>query len=396
MTDHPVTSRYPLSVSSWGGEEIDALHRVIESGQFTMAQETLRYQEAFASFLGQPYCVAVNSGSTANLLMIAALSCRNHRPLRPGDEVIVPAVSWPTTYYPLSQYGLRLRFVDIDLHTLNYDIEALRRAVSKRTRLIMVVNLLGNPNDFSAITNIAGEFGIPFIEDNCESLGATYAGRQAGTFGLMGSFSGFFSHHISTMEGGVVCTSDEELYHLLLSLRAHGWTRDLPKHNHVTGVKSDEPFEESYKFVLPGYSVRPLEMSCAVGVEQLLKLPDFVRDRRRNANEFLEMMARHPAFITQQEVGESSWFGFSMVVKPGSGLERAEVLAALHRHNIDCRPIVAGNFVKNPVMRFLRHDVSGDLANADLIDERGLFVGNHEGRLSQELDLLDRALSSVE
>lgn len=386
---------YPLSVSSWGPEEIEALHRVIASGQFTMAHETLRYQEAFAEFLGQPYCVAVNSGSTANLLMVAALFCRKEQALKPDDEVIVPAVSWPTTYYPLSQYGLRLRFVDIDLHTLNYDLDALRRAVSERTRLIMVVNLLGNPNDFSAISDLANEFDIPFIEDNCESLGATYDGRQAGTLGLMGSFSGFFSHHISTMEGGVICTADEELYHLLLSLRAHGWTRDLPRHNQVTGVKSDDPFEESFKFVLPGYSVRPLEMSCAAGVEQLRKLQGFISDRRRNAGVFQELMSRHPDFIIQQEIGESSWFGFSLVVRPDSDLERADALAALRRHRIDCRPIVAGNFVNNPVMRFLNHEVAGELTNADLIDQRGFFLGNHEGSLSGELALLDRALSTI-
>ncbi|NTW38348.1 MAG: DegT/DnrJ/EryC1/StrS family aminotransferase [Cellulomonadaceae bacterium] len=395
MTASPREIRYSLSQSSWDDAEYDALQRVIASGQFTMAAETAEYERAFAQYLGTPYCVAVNSGSTANLLMAAALRYRKERPLQPGDEVIVPAVSWPTTYYPLSQYGLRLKFVDIDAETLNYDLDALEAAVTDRTRLVMVVNLLGNSNDFERIRAICEPRGIEFIEDNCESLGARFQGRQCGTHGLMGSFSGFFSHHISTMEGGVICTADEELYHILLSLRAHGWTRNLPKFNHVTGEKSDDPFEESFKFVLPGYSVRPLEMSAAVGIEQVAKLPRFIDERRRNAARYLELMSRYPDFITQREIGESSWFGFSMVVRPGAPFGRAEVVRALQAAGIECRPIVAGNFAKNPVMRWLDHEVHASLSNADLIDTNGLFVGNREGDLDAELALLASVLDEL-
>lgn len=388
-------TRYSLSQSSWDDAEIAALNRVIESGQYTMAGETQAYERAFAEYLDTPYCVAVNSGSTANLLMVAALMYRKQRPLQRGDEVIVPAVSWPTTYYPLDQYGLHLKFVDIDADTLNYDLDALEASISDRTRLVMVVNLLGNPNDFERIREICAARDIEFIEDNCESLGATFNGRQCGTHGVMGSFSGFFSHHISTMEGGVVCTADEELYHILLCLRAHGWTRNLPKFNHVTGEKSDDPFEESFHFVLPGYSVRPLEMSAAVGIEQVRKLPKFVHERRQNAKRYLEVMGDFPQFIVQREIGENSWFGFSMVVRPDAPFERSDVVRAFEAAGIECRPIVAGNFAKNPVMRHLDHEIHGELRNADLIDARGLFIGNREGDLSAELELLRDTLARV-
>lgn len=391
---HPVT-RYSLSQSSWDEAEHAALQRVIASGQFTMASETVAYEKAFAEFLDAPYCVAVNSGSTANLLMTAALVYRKQRPLERGDEVIVPAVSWPTTYYPLSQYGLRLKFVDIDAETLNYDLDALEAAITDRTRLVMVVNLLGNPNDFDRIRAICEPRGIEFIEDNCESLGATFGGRQAGTHGLMGSFSTFFSHHISTMEGGVITTADEELYHILLTLRAHGWTRNLPKVNHVTGVKSDDPFEESFKFVLPGYSVRPLEMSAAVGTEQIAKVPRFTEERRRNAAQFTELMTAYPELMTQREIGESSWFGFSMVVRPDAPFARADVVRAFAAAGIESRPVVAGNFAKNPVMRWLEHEVHDSLRNADLIDTNGLFIGNREGDLTAELELLRGTLDEL-
>ncbi|NKY39008.1 DegT/DnrJ/EryC1/StrS family aminotransferase [Cellulomonas septica] len=395
MTTPQPETRYSLSQSSWDDAEYAALQRVIASGQFTMAAETAEYERVFAEYLDSPYCVAVNSGSTANLLMVAALRYRQENPLQPGDEVIVPAVSWPTTYYPLSQYGLRLKFVDIDAETLNYDLDALEAAITDRTRLVMVVNLLGNANDFDRVRALCEPRGIEFVEDNCESLGATFQGRQCGTHGLMGSFSGFFSHHISTMEGGVICTADEELYHILLTLRAHGWTRNLPKFNRVTGEKSDNPFEESFKFVLPGYSVRPLEMSAAVGIEQIAKLPGFIADRRRNAERFLELMARYPQLMTQREIGEASWFGFSMVVRPDAPFSRADLVRAFQAAGIECRPVVAGNFAKNPVMRWLDHEVHGELTNADLIDTNGLFIGNREGDLGAELELLGSVLDEL-
>ena len=219
---------YPLATSSWDQNELDALQRVIASDRYSMGKEVEKFEKRFAEYCGSKYAIMVNSGSSANLLMTAALTYTQDASLKlsPGDEIIVPAISWSTTYYPLNQYGLKLKFVDIDIETLNYNLPALQDAVTGNTRAIMVVNLLGNPNDFDAINRIIGERSIVLIEDNCESMGATFAGRKAGTFGVMGSFSSFFSHHISTMEGGLVVTENEELYHIMLSLRAHGWTRN--------------------------------------------------------------------------------------------------------------------------------------------------------------------------
>jgi CDP-6-deoxy-D-xylo-4-hexulose-3-dehydrase len=371
--------KYPLATATWDKAEYDAIQRVIDSGIFTMGAHVAEFEKRFASYVGSRYAVMVNSGSSANLLMIAALFYTRNpaMKLQRGDEVIVPAVSWSTTYYPLYQYGLKIRFVDIDLETLNYDLDALAEAVTDRTRAIMVVNLLGNPNDFVRIGEIIADKNIRLIEDNCESMGAEFNGRKTGTFGLMGSFSSFFSHHISTMEGGLVVTDDEELYHILLSIRAHGWTRNLPKFNHVCGEKSDDPFEESFRFVLPGYNVRPLEMSGAIGIEQTAKLPAMVFARRQNARLLQEKMSGHPYLMIQKEIGQSSWFGFSLVLRPGAGVSRAELVGRLANAGFECRPIVAGNFAKNEVVRFFDSEVSGTLHNAEHIDRAGLFIGNH-------------------
>lgn len=382
--------RFPLATSSWDENEIDALHRVIASDQYSMGSEVKSFEKQFASYFGSKYAVMVNSGSSANLLMTSALAFTKNEALKlsPGDQVIVPAVSWPTTYYPLNQYGLHLRFVDIDIETLNYDLSALERAVTDKTKAIMVVNLLGNPNNFDEINRIICGRNIVVIEDNCESMGATFKGKQAGTFGVMGTFSCFFSHHISTMEGGVVVTDDEELYHVMLVLRAHGWTRNLPKFNLVTGEKSDDPFEESFRFVLPGYNLRPLEMSGALGKEQLQKLPSLVSGRRKNGAMLQQKLDNHPSFMIQKEIGKSSWFGFSLVLRREANIRRAEFVRKLTDLGFECRPIVSGNFAKNEVMKYFDYSVHGNLTNAEYIDQNGVFVGNHHYEISEAINIL--------
>ena len=371
--------QYPLATATWDKAEYQALQDVIASGMFTMGPKVAQFESDFASYIGSKYAVMVNSGSSANLLMVAALfyTRNSHLKLCPGDEVIVPAVSWSTTYYPLHQYGLKIKFVDIDLQTLNYDLDQLRLAVTDKTRAIMAVNLLGNPNDFSVIQNIIGVRDIVLIEDNCESLGAEFKGKKAGTFGIMGTFSSFFSHHISTMEGGLVVTDDEEIYHILLSLRAHGWTRNLPKENLVCDTKSDDPFEESFRFVLPGYNLRPLEMSGALGIEQVKKLPHLIAERRKNGVLLQDALENHPELLIQSEIGDSSWFGFSLVIRPGSAWTRKELLKKLTNLGFECRPIVTGNFAKNEVVKYFDSEVHGSLKNAEHVDQSGLFIGNH-------------------
>ena len=393
MTDQ---DRFPLATTSWDDKEYAAIDRVVKSGMFSMGAEVAKFEEMFAQAMGSTHAVMVNSGSSANLIIVAALRYHSKHGLPEGAEVIVPAVSWSTTYYPLHQYGLRQKFVDIDPGTLNYDLDALEAAIGPETRAVMVVNLLGNPNDFDRIRAIIGDRDILVLEDNCESLGATYRGRQAGTFGIAGSYSSFFSHHIATMEGGLVVTDDEELYHIMLSVRSHGWTRHLPKFNHVTGEKSDDPFEESFRFVLPGYNLRPLEMSGAIGQAQIAKLPMIVAERRKNAEAFRALMQGYPQIRIQQETGESSWFGFSMVIEPEAGFSRAELIAALGRHGVECRPIVTGNFAKNDVVKkHMDHVIHGSLRHADEIDANGLFIGNHHYPLEDRWPLLQAALDEV-
>ena len=385
---------FPLATSTWGPEEVSAINDVVASGVFTMGPRVATFEEEFAAFVGARHAVMVNSGSSANLLAVAAPFFRADRPLQKGDEVIVPAVSWSTTYAPLAQYGLRVKFVDIDPQTLNMDLDALAGALTEQTRVVFLVNLLGNPNDFDAVESILEGRDIIVLEDNCESLGATFHGRWAGTFGAIGTFSTFFSHHMMTMEGGIAVTDDEEFYHILLSLRAHGWTRNLPKQNRLTGTKVAS-FDEAFRFVLPGYNVRPIEMEGAIGSVQLKKLPDLIRGRRANAARFQQLFGDHPGVRIQREVGQSSWFGFSMVLNLQRVSSRAVVLGALKAAGIESRPIVAGNFTRSDAIRFFDYEILGPLTVADEISDFGFYVGNHPFPLNDELDLLRETIDAV-
>lgn len=383
--------KYPLASSTWDEKEIEAINSVIAKDMYTMGEGVKQFEDDFSKFFGSKYSVMVNSGSSANLIAVAALFYTKEPKLKRGDEVIVPAVSWSTTFYPLYQYGLKLKFIDVDLHTLNFDLEQLKAAITDKTKMILAVNLLGNPNDFDAIKEIIGNRDILLMEDNCESMGATYNGKFTGTFGIMGTFSTFYSHHMATMEGGVVCTDDEELYHILLCLRAHGWTRHLPKENKISN-KSDNWFEESFRFLLPGYNVRPVEMSGVIGIEQLKKLPAFLEQRRKNAELFVSLFKDHPTFYIQKEIGNSSWFGFSLIIKPNANVDRLAIVKKLEENGIDCRPIVTGDFTKNEVLKYFDYEIFDKVKNANYLDTKGLFVGNHQIDLTKEIKHLYNVL----
>ncbi len=385
---------YALASTSWGREEIEAIERVIATGRFTMGEHVARFEHAFADKFGARYAVMVNSGSSANLIGVAALFYRRERPLQRGDEVIVPAISWATTFHPLQQYGLKLRFVDVDLRTLNIDVDQFEEAVTPRTRMVVAVSVLGNPCALDRLRAFCDRRGLILFEDNCESMGATLGGRQCGTFGDVGTFSLFFSHHISTMEGGMLVTADTELYHLARSLRAHGWTRDLPGESRLY-ERRDDDFFEAYRFILPGYNVRPLELSGAIGIEQLKKLDDMIATRRRNAEIFTKLMRGDERFIVQRENGCSSWFAFTVVLHPKLGMPRSAVLTALKNANIEHRIITGGNFLRHDVIKHFEYETVGRMVNADLAHDRGFFVGNAPTDLRAQIEQFHAVLDKI-
>jgi CDP-4-dehydro-6-deoxyglucose reductase, E1 len=385
---------YELAVSTWGQEELDAIQRVIASDRLTIGPNVAQFEQAFADYHKCKYAVMVNSGSSANLLAVAALFYKKDRPLRRGDEVIVPAISWATTYHPLQQYGLKLKIVDVELDTINMDTRQLAAALGPRTRAIVGVSILGNPAALDVIRHFADERGLYFIEDNCESLDAELGGRKAGTYGHVGTFSTFFSHHISTIEGGIVLTDDQELYELVKSMRSHGWVRDLPDNSLIYDKRSDD-FYEAYRFILPGYNVRPLEISGAVGIEQLKKLPAMTAARRRNWALFREHFGRDNRFIIQRDHGKSSAFCFTIVLNPDAGLSRVKIMQALKRADIGYRMVTGGCIARHDVIKHYDYECLDSLPNANLVHDAGFFVGNHPFDLTPQIARLREVLDAA-
>lgn len=385
---------YPLATDTWDESDYTAAETALRSGQTTMGPRVKAFEEAYAAWSGSKYAVFCNSGSSANLLAVGAQFYRKNNPLKAGDEVIVPAVSWSTTFAPLAQYGLTQVFVDVDPGTLNLSLDELEKAITPKTRAIFAVNLLGNPIDYTRLQQIIAGRDITLLEDNCESMGASLNGKKTGTFGLVGTQSTFYSHHMSTMEGGICLTDDEEQYHILLTLRAHGWLRNLPEKNHVCDKVGDF-FIDSFRFALPGYCLRPTEIQGALGLSQLTKLDAFIDLRIKNAKQFQARFGNYPWLRFQTEVGTSSWFGFSMIIDADAPFTRADMVNLFKEHKIDSRPIVTGDFTQNPVISHMPHRIHGSLANARHLHTHGLFLGNNPVDLTTAFDVLENALEQL-
>jgi CDP-6-deoxy-D-xylo-4-hexulose-3-dehydrase len=343
---------HPLASSTWDSREINAGYDVLSAGRTTMGDEVRGFERDFAGFLGARHAVMVNSGSSANLLMIAALHYTGRLPR--GTRVAVPAVAWAT--------GMVIVPVDVD-DSFTIDPKQIPRDVD----CVFAVNLMGNPCDFDRIAD-----GPVLLEDNCEALGARYDGRFTGTIGKMGSHSLFFAHHISTMEGGVITTDDDELHECLLMLRAHGWTRDLPGYG--------ASFSERYEFRVPGFNVRPTEVQGAIGREQMKKLPEVLRWRKKNGYVYGSMLGH------MRENGEPSLYGLPILAD-----DREDALERLPW--CEARPIASGNICRHPVWRFYGGEPP-PLPMADRIHDCGFYIGNPPYPAREEIREVVRALGA--
>ncbi|MGZ3692538.1 MAG: DegT/DnrJ/EryC1/StrS family aminotransferase, partial [Pseudobdellovibrio sp.] len=368
---------YPLVLSPFDQTDIDALMKSVQSGQFTMGPMVKQFEQAFAKKMNSRFAVMVNSGSSANLIASFAFLYKKNN-LSREDEVLVPAIGWSTTWSPLHHAGFKLKVVDVNPDTLNVDVEAYERAITPKTKMIVTVSVLGNPVDLKNLRTLCDQRGLILFEDNCESIGAKVDNRYCGTFGHVGTFSFFYSHHISTIEGGMVVTDDEELYTILLSLRAHGWIRDLPENNSVTKVEQEHK-SEKYSFIFPGFNVRPLDLAGAIGLNQLTRLDGIVEKRIRNAESFHKMMKAHEnKFSIQKQIhGTSSWFSFPVILKNGSISSRDKLFSHLKKYEIESRIITGGCLTLHPMKKFFSFSEGPAPVIAERIHNTGLFVANH-------------------
>lgn len=386
----PVTTIWPLASSTWGNEEREALRSVIDSDLHTMGRRTRQFEQDFADYLGARYAVMVNSGSSANLLMAHAT---RYLGVRQGSRIILPAVGWGTSYFPFLDWYYPA-FVDVDPQTLTYNLRELELALRNPCAAVLAVNMLGSSCDMIAMQKILPR-GTILLEDNCESLGATYSGQFCGTFGLMGTFSFYYSHQMSTVEGGMVVTNSQEARDILVCLRAHGWTRDLLESSKLLPASLD-PWEDQFRFVLPGFNVRPTEFSAAVGKVQLGRFPALLEILRANAVKFGALLAHYPDLDVQAVSGDPSWFGFYMLVKPDAPFSRSDLVAALEGRGIQSRPVGTGNILRQDVsQRFSYQAPRRGTPGADRVHRDGLYLGNHAFPLDGQLAVLKEVLDDI-
>ena len=380
---------YPLASSSWGKEEIQAIQNVIDSDMYTMGKHVKQFEQEFADLFGSENAVMVNSGSSANLLMLSLLKWK----YKLQGDIIAPVVGWATTYFPICQNGFKINFVDVDPNTWNIDVNKIEAAITPNTCAIMPVNLLGNSCEFDRIIEICRKHNLMLIEDNCESMGAKYNDKYTGTIGLAGSFSFFFSHHIQTMEGGMILTDSKDDADYMRSMRAHGWVRDLPA-NSTLYQKTGNAFDDNFIFATPGYNLRPLEMSGAIGSVQLKKWNGIMQTRMANKEYFFSKFANKSWCRIQKEIGDSSWFTFGVVLDGELKGKRPQVIEALSKAGVQNRPLASRNFLKQPVMRDLFFIVSGEMTAANDIHDNGFFVGNGSQDIKEGIDKMYEIMSS--
>lgn len=369
--------RYPTAQTVWGPEEYEAIARVVASGRFTRGDEVRRFEWELAEYHGVKHAICVNSGSSANLIAVAALLRVGKNPLRMGDKVAVPAFAWSTTYAPLIQMGFDIVLIDAAAETWNAD--PFLPFPPDRLRMIMFAPMLGNPA-YAPMWARWKDRGCWMIEDNCESLGASVDGRRCGTFGHMSTTSFFFSHQLSAIEGGAILTDDDELANLCRLLSDHGWTRNTERATRL----ADET-----KFVLPGYNVRPVEMHCAIGRAQLKKIDKGRGWRMRNWQCFAAATAYLPIEMPTL-IGNANPFGIHFLMPDTDTREAAA--KALRAQGIDCRVPGGGSFTKQP---YGQQWSNQHTPVADEIHRRGLMIGNGPLDLRNWIDAAARILGEV-
>ena len=368
-----------LHEPTFGAEEINAAIDQMLTTQVTMGKQVRAFEEQYAAKFSHKHGIMNNSGSSANLLAVAALANPATKDyLKPGDEVIVPALSWATTVWPVIQHGLVPVIVDCDPRTYNFDLNKLEAAISPKTRAIMLVHVYGNPCDMDGVMALVRKHHLFLIEDSCESMGAYYDGKSVGSFGDMGTFSFYFSHHITTFEGGITVTDNFDLAETLRVLRAHGWSREADEKEKYISLYPD--IDPRFIFINLGYNLRPTEVQAAMGQKQLPKLDQLVNNRRATYDRYRKALAKHEdlfEFQQEQAKGRSSWFGFGVVVKESAPFTPKELCGFMNRNGIETRPIIAGNIARHPVMKMYEHRCVGKLEASDRIMKRGFAFGCH-------------------
>ena len=384
---------YQLSPNSFSNNDIIKGIKVLLSKKITMGEITKKFEKEFAKFIGSKYALMVNSGSSANLLATFAMinPIKKNR-LKTGDECLVPSLCWSTSLWPIVQAGLKPKFVDVDPETLNISLKDLEKKISRKTKAVMLVHVLGNSTNMKKLKKITNKYKIKIIEDTCESLGSKFNGKYLGSFGDFGTYSFYYSHQITAGEGGMIVCNDKNNYKIIHSLRSHGWDRGLNNN------------KNNFNFINSGFNLRPTEVSAAIGYNQFKKLNYFKKIRSENRKKIIFKLKKSKkwknqfTFIEPIKGLEPSWFGLPILINKKYLNKKRKFLSFLNKNLIETRPIISGNFLNQPSIKLYKLNSKKEFfKGAQEIDNRGFFIGLHINKITEkQLKLLENKLLKID
>jgi CDP-6-deoxy-D-xylo-4-hexulose-3-dehydrase len=402
--------KYELLEQGFSKKDISSGVKVLLSGQITMASQTREFEFSFARKLGVKYALMVNSGSSANLLAIfAAGNPLRKKRFKIGDEVLIPVLCWPTSLWPLIQFGLKPVFVDVDLETLNVNMDDLISKITSRTKAIMLINIHGNSSDIFKIKKIAKKKNIILIEDNCEALGSKLKNKYLGTFGDFSTFSFFYSHQITSGEGGMVVCHNDEDYEILFSLRSHGWlggTRFYPRSLKIYNkyAKKNPNLDPRYIFVNSGFNVRPTDIQAAIAHNQFKRLNQLTSIRSKNRDSIIENIISSKkwnnqfTFVSSSLNNKTSWMGLPILLNEKYLSKKKEFINYLDKVGIETRPIIGGSFLNHPAAKLYKLNPKILLfKNAEKIQNLGFLIGLHTKKISKKnIELIKNSFYKID
>ena len=369
---------YPLIENPYRKSDISEALKALKSRRLTIGPVTDKFQNSFTKKLGSKFSLMVNSGSSANLLALQCLiNPYRKKRLKPGDEVLIPSLCWSTSLWPIIQSGLKPKFVDIDLDSLNINLNDLKKKISKKTKAILVVHVLGNCADMSELMRIVKKHNLILIEDTCESLGTKYKNKYLGTFGDFSSFSFYSSHQISSGEGGMICCKNNDDHEIIKSLRAHGWSRGLKNEKKIAAA--NKHLDSRFIFYNSGFNLRSTDIAASIGLNQFKDIDQFIKKRSINRDKILKMfkkkikMMKYLSFIDANNHVEASWFGIPILLS--KKINRNKFLSKIEKLGVETRPIISGNFLKQPSIKKYKLNKKSNFKNSDIVNNHGFFIG---------------------
>ncbi len=383
--------KYPLLSDAFSKSDINCGLKVLSSKHITMSKITRNFEKQFAKKLGCKYALMTNSGSSANLLAVSAIiNPLFKNKLKPGDEVLIPAVCWSTSLWPIIQNNLKPVFVDVELDTFNVSIKDLKKKITSKTKAFMCIHVLGTSANLSKIKRLTNKKKIILIEDTCESLGAKFNNKFLGTFGEFGTFSFYYSHQITCGEGGMIVCNNVKNYNIIKSLRSHGWSRETTFHNIYK--KKFKKLDDRFLFINSGYNVRPTDIQAAIAYNQFKRLNKFITTRDYNRKKIINKIKNNKKwnnqfyFINHSKRIKPSWFGLPILINKKYSNNKKKFLNHLTKCGVENRPILSGNFTNQPATKLYNLNKKKLVfANAQKVEDLGFFIGLHTQKISNKV-----------